>query len=195
MYENLRAGRVRLVFVADLIPDELRRIVEFLNTQMTPAEVFAVEVKQYTAPGFDGRTIVPSVVGRTAAASLKQASRSSVDPDAVRAAATDSTRACANKLEQWATEHGALLSQKSASTQLRRPDGTVICHLYFKAGTLDVDLGDLRRQDPNQAEQVWGQLQSTTAKKLTQTYPSVPTADVVTHWPQVDSVLAVLANR
>ncbi len=46
VYENLRAGRIRLVFVADLVPDELRRIVEFLNTQMTPAEVFAVEVKQ-----------------------------------------------------------------------------------------------------------------------------------------------------
>ena len=31
---NLLAGRVRLVFVADRIPPELRRIVEFLNNQM-----------------------------------------------------------------------------------------------------------------------------------------------------------------
>jgi hypothetical protein len=35
---NLRAGRVRMVFVADRIPPELRRIVEFLNEQMRPAE-------------------------------------------------------------------------------------------------------------------------------------------------------------
>ena len=28
---NLQAGRVRLVFVADVIPPELRRVVEFLN--------------------------------------------------------------------------------------------------------------------------------------------------------------------
>ncbi len=34
---NLRAGRVRLVFVADRIPTSLRRIVEFLNEQMRPA--------------------------------------------------------------------------------------------------------------------------------------------------------------
>jgi len=29
-----------MLFVADLIPNELRRIVEFLNEQMDPAEVF-----------------------------------------------------------------------------------------------------------------------------------------------------------
>lgn len=36
---NLQAGRIRLVFVADRIPPELRRIIEFLNEQMDPAEV------------------------------------------------------------------------------------------------------------------------------------------------------------
>jgi hypothetical protein len=35
---NLAAGRLRLVFVADQIPPELRRIVEFLNAQMTQTE-------------------------------------------------------------------------------------------------------------------------------------------------------------
>src|ERR1043166_1717943 len=30
---NLQAGRVRMLFVADVIPPELRRIVEFLNEQ------------------------------------------------------------------------------------------------------------------------------------------------------------------
>ena len=36
---NLRAGRIRMIFVADVIPPELKRIVEFLNGQMQPAEV------------------------------------------------------------------------------------------------------------------------------------------------------------
>ena len=54
---NLKAGRIRLVFVADEIPRELRRVVEFLNEQMA-AEVIAIEVKQYVGP--DGlRTLVP----------------------------------------------------------------------------------------------------------------------------------------
>ncbi len=67
---NLQAGRVRLVFVADSIPDELRRVVEFLNGQMDPAEVLAVEIKQYV--GGDLKTLVPRVVGQTAEARQKK---------------------------------------------------------------------------------------------------------------------------
>jgi hypothetical protein len=67
---NLRAGRVRLVFVSDVIPPELQRVVEFLNTQMTPAEVLAIEVKQYVAEGL--RTLVPRVVGQTAEAQQRK---------------------------------------------------------------------------------------------------------------------------
>jgi hypothetical protein len=63
---NLKAGRIRMLFVADTIPRELQRIIEFLNEQMQYAEVLGVEVKQFTGP--DHQTLVPRVVGRTAAA-------------------------------------------------------------------------------------------------------------------------------
>ena len=62
---NLQAGKVRLIFVSDKIPDELRRIVEFLNWQMDPAEVLAVEIKQYVSPDSKLKTLVPRVVGHT----------------------------------------------------------------------------------------------------------------------------------
>lgn len=75
---NLRAGRVRLVFVADEIPTELQRIVEFLNEQMDPAEVIAIQVKQYVSADEGVRTLVPQVIGRTAAAvQAKRAGRRS----------------------------------------------------------------------------------------------------------------------
>jgi hypothetical protein len=67
---NLQAGRVRLVFVADVIPPELRRVVEFLNQQMDPAEVLAVEVRQYVGDGL--RTLVPSLIGQTAEAQQRK---------------------------------------------------------------------------------------------------------------------------
>lgn len=68
---NLQAGKVRLVFVADEIPAELRRVVEFLNQQMDPAEVLAVEVKQYI--GRDNlRALVPRVIGQTVEAQQKK---------------------------------------------------------------------------------------------------------------------------
>ncbi len=61
---NLKAGRIRMVFVADQIPRDLRRIVELLNEQMRPAEVLAVEIEQYQ--GDRGmRTLVPKLVGVT----------------------------------------------------------------------------------------------------------------------------------
>ena len=60
---NLQAGRVRLVFVADEIPQELRRVVEFLNVQMDPAEVLAIEIRQYEGKG--QKTLVPRVIGQT----------------------------------------------------------------------------------------------------------------------------------
>jgi hypothetical protein len=63
--ENLRAGKVRMVFVSDEIPRELRRVVEFLNGQMNPAEVIAIEVKQYVG-GEGVKTLVPRVIGQTA---------------------------------------------------------------------------------------------------------------------------------
>lgn len=61
---NLRDGKLRLLFVADEIPIELQRVVEFLNEQMTKTEVLAVEIKQYT--GHDLKTLVPRVIGQTA---------------------------------------------------------------------------------------------------------------------------------
>jgi hypothetical protein len=67
---NLHAGRVRLVFVADEIPSELQRVVEFLNTQMAPAEVLAIEVRQYVGEGL--RTLVPKVLGQTAEAKQRK---------------------------------------------------------------------------------------------------------------------------
>jgi hypothetical protein len=68
---NLAAGELRLIFVADLIPIELRRVVEFLNTQMK-CEVLAVEIRQFVGEGHS--TLVPKLYGLTAAASQKSRS-------------------------------------------------------------------------------------------------------------------------
>ena len=67
---NLQAGRVRLLFIADEIPTELRRVVEFLNSQMDPAEVLAIEVKQFV--GENLKTLVPRVLGQTETARQKK---------------------------------------------------------------------------------------------------------------------------
>lgn len=65
---NLKLGRLRLVFVADKISRELRRIIEFLNAQMTETEVLGVEIRQYVDAGNEHQTLVPRVIGQTEAA-------------------------------------------------------------------------------------------------------------------------------
>ena len=69
---NLQAGKIRLIFVADTIPSELRRIVEFLNQQMDPAEVLAVEIRQYAGGALNLKTLVPRVMGQTSEALVRK---------------------------------------------------------------------------------------------------------------------------
>jgi hypothetical protein len=61
-----------MVFAADDIPKDLQRIVEFLNEQMDPAEVLAVEIRQFIGEG--NRTLVPRVIGQTAEAQDRKGS-------------------------------------------------------------------------------------------------------------------------
>ena len=109
--DHLDAGRLRLVFVADRVPTELRRIIEFLNQQMSPAEVLGVEVKQYA--GGPLRTLVPTVVGQTAAAVQKKRARGANPPwDEARfmAALAESqgaeAAAAAGEVLRWAEAEG-----------------------------------------------------------------------------------------
>ena len=60
---NFQAGHIKLVFVADIIPRELARIVEFLNEQMK-ADVRAVELRWYEGEG-GVTTLVPRTFGET----------------------------------------------------------------------------------------------------------------------------------
>lgn len=71
---NMREGNVRLLFVADELPRELKKLIEFLNEQFTKIEVLGVELRQYVGQGI--KALVPRVVGQTEAA-REQKERSS----------------------------------------------------------------------------------------------------------------------
>ena len=60
--ENLQKGKVRLLFVTDEAPRELRRMTEFLNEQMRETEVLLVEIKQFKGDGGQ-RVLVPRLIG------------------------------------------------------------------------------------------------------------------------------------
>lgn len=105
--ENLRLGRVRLLFVADEVPPELRRVVEFLNAKMADVEVLAVELRQY-AKG-DVRTLVPRVYGHSNEAEVAKPPRTrqwdeeSLLADLERRGGTEA-RETAERILAWARE-------------------------------------------------------------------------------------------
>src|SRR5262245_25634626 len=68
---NLRAGKVRLIFVAYSTSKELRRLVEFLNDKMSDVEVIAVEIKQFLG-GDNQKALVSRVVGLTESARVNK---------------------------------------------------------------------------------------------------------------------------
>ncbi len=70
---NLKAGKIRMLFVADKLPKELIRIIEFLNSQMSPAEVLGLELRHFTNKEI--KTLVPRIVGKTSAADVKKGVR------------------------------------------------------------------------------------------------------------------------
>ena len=119
--KNLAARRMRLLFVADEIPDSLQRIVEFLNHQMPTIEVLAVEIKQYS--GAARRTLVPRVIGRIAGSPDNKPGNSRRRPynrESFLAAFQESAdRAIAGKLLDAAIAVGAALTWGSSGVSLR----------------------------------------------------------------------------
>lgn len=105
--ENLRLGRLRLLFVADEVPPELRRVVEFLNAKMADVEVLAVELRQY-AKG-EVRTLVPRVYGHSNEAEVAKPPRTrqwdegSLLADLERRGGTEA-RETAERILAWARE-------------------------------------------------------------------------------------------
>ena len=100
---HLKTGRIRLLFVADEIPSELKQIVEFLNQQMNPAEVLAIEIKQYT--GQEQSTFVPRVIGQSLkTVSAKQSKKQwneSLFLDEISSKYGDEIIEVVNKLLKW----------------------------------------------------------------------------------------------
>ncbi|MCC6235914.1 MAG: hypothetical protein IT580_24980, partial [Verrucomicrobiales bacterium] len=108
---NVRAGRIRMVFVADEVPTELKGVVEFLNRQMNPAEVLAVDVVQYVdkTGGSHMSTLVPQVYGRTrqaAAAKGESGANRKWDETSLLDAMPPAVRPQARSIIEWARSRG-----------------------------------------------------------------------------------------
>jgi hypothetical protein len=152
---NLRSGRIRLVFAADRIPRELARIVEFLNEQMRPAEVLAIELDQFTS-ATGHQTLVPRLVGATERARTGKAVLPPSEPvsEVEWLASTEvqsgaAARAGAERLIRWFRESGCEVgctsSQDSLYAKVARADGEPAWPFFLRrsTGRLELSLRNL----------------------------------------------------
>jgi hypothetical protein len=157
---NLQAGKVRLLFVSDTIPSELRRIVEFLNQQMDPAEVLAVEIRQYT--GGNLKTLVPRVMGQTSESLTRKTTgtretRQWDEPtffaDLIRRTSEEEARV-ARRILDWAKDQGCWIWWGKGSQagsffpMIRKGDESFWTISVWTYGRLEIQFQQMRTRPP-----------------------------------------------
>jgi len=187
---NLKAGRVRLLFIADVIPTRLQRIVEFLNEQMNPAEVLAVEIKQFVGQGL--RSLVPRVIGQTAEALQKKSpgSRPAMNEAEFFQVLKEASPAVANiarKILDWSKQNFSKIDWPGASfVPMLEYDSHVFSPIDVrkaKSGRVKVRFGHIMNRNPPFASDdkrldLLGRLNKIPGVSLPQDsidrYPSIP---------------------
>lgn len=119
---NLKAGKLRLLFVADHIPKELKAIIEFLNEQFTSIEVLVFEIPQFK--GGDTITLVPKLIGQTATSrtvkqkgsSRKQWNEKTFFDRAMNDGGEERVR-IANEIYEWSLKDGRFVEFGYGSTK------------------------------------------------------------------------------
>jgi len=153
---NLQANRIRLLFVADIIPLELRRVVEFLNEQMERTEVLAVELRQFE--GQELKTIVPTVYGQTQEASRKRTAiisrwdRDSLFEKLAKSVGSKELQ-IANDIYEWMRKGGRRNvtfgsgKENGSVYPVFKPDGVNINPVYLSSdGKLNFQFGSLENK-------------------------------------------------
>lgn len=187
--ENLEIGRIRMVFVSDLIPPELQRIVEFLNEGMTRAQVYAVEIPQFRAS--DGRrSIAPRLIGATAwATSRPGRDRHQPSLEETLKNAPEHVRVFNDLLSTFADRHG-LGRRETRTAILLSAAGRDILWFAPKDSLIWLYLGHLRDAGKTEvADHLLVELQALVpGKRLTKVQPGLPTEVMVSSWRDFDRV-------
>ena len=111
----LSEHRIRLIFLADELPHNLIRVIEFLNNELEKIEVVGVDVQLYKADQF--HILVPRVVGLSTQVldKRRRANPDRIDRDEESFLAEltticgDSTTAAVQKIMKWCSENEVVI--------------------------------------------------------------------------------------
>jgi hypothetical protein len=190
---KLRAGRVVMLFVADRIAPELKRIVEFLNEQLRVADILAIEVEQFV--GATGtKTLVTRLVGATERALATKAVEPAREPiakeDWLRELEEKSPAAIANgarKVIAWLEENGfeaeVTNSQDAIYAGIKRPNGRMSYVFFVRRSTGRIDTAlQYLRYAPAYADET---SRATLLAKLRSVSTKLVATDKLNGWPSI----------
>ncbi|MDB4634114.1 hypothetical protein OAG76_01785 [Rubripirellula sp.] len=190
---NLQAGKVRLLFIADEIPSELRRIIEFLNEQMDPAEVLGVEIKQFVGGGV--QSLVPRVIGQTVEAEnrkgkkreKKQWDEASFMAE-LNAQSGEAVCGLVVNVLSWAKSHNVRLwwgqgaVEGSVFLMLDTQSSAQYLCVFLTSGKIQIPFGWMKKYPPYDSSKCRDQLR----EKLNQVEGISISGDAIEKWPRVD---------
>jgi hypothetical protein len=115
---NLEQGRLRLILAADSIRPEVRRMIEYLNSEMQNAEILGLELRVYGEE--KGQVILaPRVVGQTQAIADRRAATAPVtawNPARLREAYQEASGGETSRLAallEWSIENDCFLESRA----------------------------------------------------------------------------------
>jgi hypothetical protein len=130
---NLHQGQIRLLFVADELPREVRRIIEFLNAKMRDVEVLGVELSQYVGDRL--RAMVPRVIGQTESTRQAKARRTTptrhTNQEEFLSACPEETRSFFSRVVEEAVRRELNVYWGAKGFSVRAPDAQGGFHSVF----------------------------------------------------------------
>ena len=191
---NLRDGRLRLVFVADVIPDELRSVIEFLNSRLLDTEVYGVEVRRYAAQSGQ-ESFVPRLIGALANVDVAKGTGSSTSLDALFAKAGTDAMEVRDRIASWASEHALPTVNAPGSFQVGQAKGRggrgALVRVYPTFRTLEIPMVSLWEtgRDSEISDIVARIQQISPGKPVAEKNPSIRVGDALSHWEEVVAIL------
>lgn len=187
---NLEAGKLRLLFVADVIPLELQRIIEFLNEQMQHTEVLGIQVQRFSHG--DVQTVVPRVIGQTAQARKTKDQQAPRPYEELIRDAPETVRQLGHNLLSWAGGMGYRIRNTASARYIETADGMSLLGFYPGFQTVEFDLRSISgapelRED---AASISSLLSRVAGKSVSAKYPQLRCEVLLAHWQETrDEIL------
>lgn len=179
---NLRARRIRMVWVADVIPTELLTIIEYLNEELTQGQALGVEIRQYAGEGI--QVLAPRVLGMTATQRVEKRSKSARYSENIERASAE-TRAIAELFEELGESDEYEASPTQTALKLRFTGNGTAALLYPQWDHVEFNLGQIADAGlQEEAEELQAMFSAAAGKPVTERNPYIPTAAVLANWDE-----------